>query len=256
MMNADLALARRFVAAYKPAGTLLCCAVTGAHIYGFPSADSDLDIKGIHLVPTRALLGLRRSPRGDAHDITEDFEGVECDFTTNEAGEALTILLSGNGNMLERILSPLQVVDHPHLEELQTITRKALSQRFAKHYVGFFHGCRRELLRSSTLKSLLYAYRVGLTGTHLLTSGQLETDVTVLAPQYDFEAVAALVSAKRQGREHGVLGPDIVERHTSALDRLQLMLLAAEESSPLPPTAQNADELNDWLVDRRLDNVG
>ena len=45
----DLALARRFVEAHPPPGRVLLCTITGSHNYGFPSPDSDLDIKGIHL---------------------------------------------------------------------------------------------------------------------------------------------------------------------------------------------------------------
>ena len=80
----------------------MLCAVSGAHVYGFPSPDSDLDLKGIHLAPTRELLGLR--PDLAVHDLTALHRGVECDLTTNEAGSALSLLLNGNGNMLERIL--------------------------------------------------------------------------------------------------------------------------------------------------------
>ena len=43
MLTPDLDLAHEFVAANPPHGRLLLCAVSGAHMYGFPSADSDLD---------------------------------------------------------------------------------------------------------------------------------------------------------------------------------------------------------------------
>ena len=31
--------------------------LSGAHAYGFPSPDSDLDLKAVHLAPTKSLLG-------------------------------------------------------------------------------------------------------------------------------------------------------------------------------------------------------
>jgi uncharacterized protein len=86
MLTPDLDLAREFVAANPPRGRLLLCAVSGSHTYGFPSADSDLDLKGIHLVPTRGFLGLR--PAVSVHDLTAFHRGVECDLTTNEAGQS------------------------------------------------------------------------------------------------------------------------------------------------------------------------
>jgi predicted nucleotidyltransferase len=32
--------------------------VSGAHLYGFPSPDSDIDLRGCHRLPVRALIGL------------------------------------------------------------------------------------------------------------------------------------------------------------------------------------------------------
>lgn len=38
---------------------LLFATVSGAHLYGFPSRDSDVDLRGVHLLPAADLLGLR-----------------------------------------------------------------------------------------------------------------------------------------------------------------------------------------------------
>ena len=90
MLIADLAVARGYLAHNPPPGQLLLCAVSGAHLYGSPSPDSDLDLKGVHLVPTTSLLGL--NPSTPPHDHTEVFGGVECDLTTNEAADALRLV--------------------------------------------------------------------------------------------------------------------------------------------------------------------
>lgn len=43
---------------------LLFATVSGAHLYGFPSRDSDVDLRGAHLLPAAELLALaiRRRP--------------------------------------------------------------------------------------------------------------------------------------------------------------------------------------------------
>jgi predicted nucleotidyltransferase len=97
----DTGLARRFLAERGPAGTLLLCGITGAHHYGFPSADSDIDMKGIHLAPTAELLGL--DPPAQTHDRLELFDGVECDLTSHEAMKALNLLLTGNGKRMKNL---------------------------------------------------------------------------------------------------------------------------------------------------------
>ena len=107
-MIADLELARRFLA-QKGAASPLVVGVTGAHAYGFPSADSDLDLKGVHEASATALMGLEQPPQ--TVEVVELFEGREIDYTSHEIlGHSLRLLARGNGNLLERILSPLQCV--------------------------------------------------------------------------------------------------------------------------------------------------
>ena len=39
---------------------LLFATVSGAHLYGFPSPDSDFDLRGVHVLPLREVVGLGR----------------------------------------------------------------------------------------------------------------------------------------------------------------------------------------------------
>ena len=253
MLNPDLDLARRFLDQHPPPGTLLQCAISGAHLYGFPSPDSDLDLKGIHAAPTRELLGLQ--PRTEPHDLTEDHEGTEYDLTTNEAAGALRSLLAGNGNMLERILSPYQLADTEHLAPLQALAHSTISRAYARHYAGFFTGCRREHQRMSTVKTLLYSYRVALTGIHLLTTGDLEPNLSILAPRYRFHDVAELIDRKRAGTEHGHIDPALDEHHRTRWPKLEELLAEAEHDSILPTQPPNHLEIDDWLIALRLSQV-
>ena len=56
MLTVDLDRARRFVAQRPAPGPILHVGVVGAHYYGVPSEDSDLDLKGVHLAPLPRLL--------------------------------------------------------------------------------------------------------------------------------------------------------------------------------------------------------
>ena len=248
MLPPDLPIGRRFVAAHGAPGAFLV-GVTGAHFYGFPSADSDLDLKGIHIASTREVVSLKAPP--DAVDSLGVFEGVEIDYTSQELVAALRLLLKGNGNMHERILSPFQVFDSPAVRELQTLARAAVSQKFFLHCRGFF-GRTRDDWRSAqprTVKGLLYAYRSALTGIHLLRTGECVGDVRVLAPLYGFERVAGLVERKASVREHGAM-TDAGE-FDADLERLDPLLEAARDASPLPAEASNAEALDAFLVRMR-----
>lgn len=247
MLIPDLAIARRFLAIRPPPGTLVQCAITGAHIYGFPSEDSDLDIKGMHLAPTREMLGLTKPT--EAHDALEIFEGVECDVTTHEAKTALSLLIAGNGNMLERFTSVYQLVDG--FEELAALARASVSQQSFRHYSGYLKGMRREHGLKRRAKTALYAYRVALTGTHLLRTGEVVSDVTVLAPEYG-QDVSELVAFKREHGEKCALPADLDAHHTAQFDGLAEMIWQAREDSALPERASNHAAIEDWLIRRRL----
>lgn len=256
MLIPDLDMARRFVAAHPPPGALLHVGLVGAHYYGFPSPDSDLDLKGVHLAPTPAMLGL--APPPDTHDVLRVFEGVEHDLTTHEAQKALSLLLRGNGNVLERLMTPLQLVEGDDLDQLRHLARGALSKRFASHYRGYFGGMCREHARAEApqAKTLLYAYRVALTGVHLLATGEVRGDVVENARDHGLADVEELVAFKRDAKEKSALPADLDAKHRARWPELEAMLGEALAQSPLPDEPPNADAIDAWLVNRRLRALG
>ncbi|MCP4677484.1 MAG: nucleotidyltransferase domain-containing protein [Deltaproteobacteria bacterium] len=256
MLNPNLEIGRRFVDENKPPGRMLLCAVTGSHHYGFPSPDSDLDLKGIHLAPTESLLGLE-SPV-ETQDRLEIFDGVECDFTSHEARKALKLLLSGNGNMLERILSPFQLYETDALEELIQIARDSLSKRFFKHYRGYFKGMCAEHEGSEIprAKTLLYTYRVALTGVHLLRTGKLEADLNITSQQYGFGQVIALIEFKREQGEKSALPARMDEVFKGRWLELEALLDEALAASKLPGEPLNSEEISEWLRTKRISEIG
>ncbi len=246
MLIPDLSIARRFLEARPAPGPIVQCAITGAHIYGFPSEDSDLDIKGMHLAPGDQILGLGKAL--EAHDALEIFEGVECDLTTHEAKPALVSMLQGNGNMLERFTSPHQLVDG--FEELAELARASVSKASYRHYRGYLKGMRHEHGLKHRAKTALYCYRVALTGVHLLNTGSVESDLTKLAPEYGI-GVQELVDFKREHGEKCPLPEDLDRKHTGAFDGLDQMLENALEHSSLPEASTNRASVEAWLMENR-----
>jgi hypothetical protein len=234
--------------------SLLWLALSGAHAYGFPSEDSDLDLKGVHVVPARALLGLGDAP--EAVDVLSEWKGREYDFTSNEVGQVARLLLRGNGNMFERFLGPFPVVTTPAGHRLRELARGALSRKVYHHYGGFLRGMLREYRTESAAgvrkaKRLLYAYRVALTGIHLLRKGELVTDVTALHEEYGCPAVSHLVRVKRS-RETGTIAEADEPRVLEDLLRLERDLEEAHTSSVLPEEPRNREELETLVIGLRL----
>ncbi|MGE6763781.1 nucleotidyltransferase domain-containing protein [Corallococcus interemptor] len=235
----------------------LVVSLSGAHAYGFPSHDSDLDLKCIHIAPTAALLGLQ--PRHVTAERMEVLEGVEVDYSSNELQPVLLGILQGNGNYIERVLGAITVRALPELESLKPLVRATLSRRIHRHYRGFAHGQLREWEKSGfkSVKKLLYVLRTTLTGTHALRTGEVETDVTVLLEPYGFGQARALVERKRSG-EHIELDDALGEQWRREVSRAFEVLDAADEASvlPLEPQPEAVAALEGWMLDVRRRRFG
>lgn len=228
----------------------LVVSLSGAHAYGFPSPDSDLDLKSIHIEPTRHLLSLRWEHR--PAERLEVVDGVEIDYSSNELHPVLCGILQGNGNYIERVLGPLALRAAPELEALKPLVRRALSRRIHRHYRGFATSQLREWEKGGfrSAKKLLYVLRTTLTGTHALHTGEVVTDVTRLLDTYGFGEARELVEQKRRG-EKAELPDAMVERWKGQVQRAFENLDAARERSPLPEDPAHVEELDAWLLDVR-----
>jgi predicted nucleotidyltransferase len=219
--------------------------LSGAHAYGFPSPDSDLDLKAIHVARTADLLGF--DVPAPTVDRAEVIDGVEIDYTSNELAHALCGILEGNGNFIERALGRMTALSSPLLSELRPLTQRSLSRRVHRHYRGFALNQLKFLEKEPSAKKLLYVLRTTLTGIHVLETGQLEPDLTRLMNDYGVPEAAELVERKRAGERVG-LDAVLVEHWRPRVDGLFLRLDVAREKSPLPHEPPNEPEVREWLL--------
>jgi predicted nucleotidyltransferase len=226
---------------------LLFATVSGAHLYGFPSRDSDVDLRGVHLLPTAALTGLRE-PEETRSRIWQR-EGVEMDLVSHDLRKFVRLMLRRNGYVLEQLLSPLIVHTTEAHRELVALAPAVLTSNHAHHYRGFATTQWRLFERTGELKPLLYTFRVLLTGIHLMRAGEVRAHLPMLlgevpaAPGYLPELIAAKADAEHaeaRGPRRAALVADVVALHT-ALDEAQAM-------SALPATPSGFDALHDLVV--------
>jgi predicted nucleotidyltransferase len=95
---------------------LLFVTISGAHLYGFPSPDSDFDLRGVHVLPVLEVVGLKTGP--DTLELSNVRDGLEIDLVTHDARKFFSLLLKRNGYVLEQLYSPLVVLTTPEHEEL------------------------------------------------------------------------------------------------------------------------------------------
>lgn len=243
-------IAQRVLAEESQRREHLVVSLSGAHAYGFPSPDSDLDLKAVHVAPTASLLGLYE--RQETADRLEVIEGVEIDYTSNELQVVLRGVLAGNGNFLERLLGPSVLQESPNLIALRPLVAAALSKKVYRLYRGFAMSQRKELEASPqpTTKRILYVLRTALTGVHLLRTREVVTDLGQICERYGFSAARGLIDAKRAG-EKSPLAKEVLVAWQGALGRAFALLDQALADSPLPEEA-DPRPLEAWLIALRL----
>ena len=122
------------IAARQP-HPLLFATVSGAHLYGFPSPDSDYDLRGVHILPLRQVVGLDPGP--ETIEVSDVVDGLELDLVTHDAYKFFGLLLKRNGYVLEQLTSPLVVVTTPAHEELKALVPQLITLHHSHHYFGF-----------------------------------------------------------------------------------------------------------------------
>lgn len=239
------------VAAAQPY-PLLFATISGAHLYGFPSPDSDYDLRGVHVLPVDEVIGL--TPGRETIEASTVRDGVPVDLVTHDAKKFFRLLLKQNGYVLEQLYSPLIVHTTPIHEELKAIAKGCITRHHIHHYLGFAESQWKlfEKERPRRAKPLLYVYRVLLTGIHLMRTGKVEAKLLQLNEAFQLPYVPDLVGRKLAGAEASLLCDADLTWHRGEYHRLIRELQGAAETSRLPdrPSAQPA--LHDLLLRLRL----
>ena len=239
-------VARRFIEARERERAHLVVYLSGAHAYGFPSPDSDLDLKCVHVAGTRELVGL--VPYEEPKDVIEVVEGVELDYGSNELSPVLRGAIKGNGNFLERILGELVLGgDRALLDEARAVVKPLLSRRVAKHYGGFAASQLKAFDQKPSAKRALYVLRTAATGRCMLARGEVVTDVARLGDFVPRE-IDELLAIKRTG-ERQELARDHAQAWRTRLVEAIDAVDAAWPSSVLPehPPQSAIDAVDAWL---------
>ncbi len=211
---------------------LIFATISGAHLYGFPSPDSDYDLRGVHVLPLRDVLGLEE--RAETIEVSEVRDGLELDLVTHDAEKFFRLLLKRNGYVLEQLCSPLIVQTTPEHAELRALVPQLLTRHHAHHYLGFAETQWRLFLNETPqrVKPLLYVFRLNET--------------------FQLTYIPDLVARKLAGPEHGALADADVAFFAQEFVRLRGALEAARDATQLPETPSARPALSDLLVRLRL----
>ncbi len=113
--------------------TILFAVESGSRAWGFPSPDSDNDVRFLYVRPLSQYLGLE-TPR----DVIERPLEEPWDLNGWDLSKALRLLVKGNATVSEWLSSPLIYREHGSLPYRlrDLIKRNASPQASARHYYG------------------------------------------------------------------------------------------------------------------------
>ena len=231
---------------------LLFATISGAHLYGFASLDSDYDLRGVHILSLDKVLGLY--PLQNTIEVSKIIDNLELDLVTHDLHKFFKLLLKRNGYVLEQLYSPLIVYSTAEHNELKAIAKSCITRHHVHHYLGFAKTQWRLLNKENPpkVKPLLYLYRVLLTGIYLMQTGKIESNLNYLNKEFALPYISDLIALKVKGQEQEKIHNIDLKFHQHEYERLREKLTLSSQNSHLPdlPTAKNA--LNDLLIRIRL----
>lgn len=151
---------------------LLACE-TGSRAWGFPSPDSDYDVRLIYVHKRDWYLGLT-----DAKDSLQVmYENNDLDFSGWDLRKCLRLLMKSNAALLERIQSPIiYQADTSFMNEIMNIATPCYSRRTTlHHFLGLAKRSYADIVDSKQykLKKFFYALRAATACRWIIVKQQM-----------------------------------------------------------------------------------
>lgn len=233
-------------------------AVTGSHIYGFPSEEgSDVDVRGFHVVDAEryAMLdGPRVQIVVNQDGLTEGFEDYpEIDLVSYELRKFGALLYKANFNVLEVVFAGEEVINGVPLE--LAALRRSIQDRLPidvpRTYFGMAKSNYWKHLNPNresytpTAKKFLYVLRGLMAAQYVQAERTIEADVRALSEHVlgDTDLVDDLIAVKRDA-ESAEVDEDLAARADETITRL------FNEAEPPERVDKSGyrDALDEWML--------
>lgn len=218
---------------------------SGSRAWGFPSADSDYDIRFIYLHPREWYLSIHE--RRDVIDPA--IEGL-IDMGGWDLRKSLRLLQKGNASLIEWLNSPIVYFRDPAVAEpLSALAREAFRPETATHhYLALARRARKALHKNERwrLKDVFYALRAVLCARHIIEAGDAPpVPLAPLLERYVSDPLKALIEdhirAKLDQRESDSVEPSAPIE--TFLDREQAYCRGHIPKNPTPCDTARFDVL-------------
>jgi predicted nucleotidyltransferase len=235
--------------------TILMAVESGSRAWGFPSPDSDNDVRFFYVRPLSHYVGLE-APR----DVVEQPIDGLWDVNGWDLGKALRLLVKGNATVAEWLSSPLIYREHgPFPYKLRDlIKRNASPAASARHYYGLTKTCfQSEIGSRPTAELVEEAAAAGATLKGITT-------VNLKKYLYALRGAACIAWIKRYDEvppmtlphlaSHDILPSDTRDEMTKLL-RLKATMGEFGHGVRIKALDNFIVEQMDWVIERRMDRL-
>jgi len=229
-------------------GTPLLLVLAGSHSFGFPSQNSDYDVRGVYLAPTEKFLGIRERAGERNFEYMSPDRGL--DVSVEELGKFMGLVAKSNGGRVEWLNNPLTLSVSPEYHTLRGLVNDCgISKRLLNQYLQFARKTWEGQNGLEGVKRDLHALRAYMVGITLVREGQLVSDITDLNKRFNIPLIPQMIELKEQDEQSAAQSYDrqYLARMIYSLDAL-LARYAVNSSLPEKP---NQSALNDFLVNLR-----
>lgn len=223
-------------------GNPLFLVVSGSHMFGFPSKNSDIDIRGVFITPTAELLGLDKTKE------TYRIEEGKLDLSICELGHYLKHVAKSNGNYLEWVNSPYLIHTSEDFVDLKNIVNSSISKEIYDYHSHFAKDLWDSAVKTKEVKEFLYAFRIYMAGINLLRDCEVRANINKLNKKFRIPIIGELINYKKS--EEHIKYPKSLAHIESELRKLSEILDQEHKNSRLPSMPDKI-RINNYLIKLR-----
>ena len=246
-------------------GKILYLMVSGSHLFGFESPDSDIDYRGCWQINTRKLLGYHRpkdfvewkimKERMTKDDVAEH-DIYDKEVVLDELQKEIKLLVAGNCNHWEHLTAIPLLTSPEHAEILKLLDINNSMMGIYHSYRGMAYQNYKKFILGGkhTVKKYLYVLRGLMAGSWVVENKTIQPNIGILAEHYNSPVVKELIDLKKRGMEKDPVNKNLdkynreVDGWFNYIDSLGKGLVSTE----LKVLQERDEVISDWLLKTRL----
>lgn len=234
-------------------GTLFNVYISGSHLYGWNSVDSDIDIRGSILLDKENFLGLK-----NAKEVFDVKDEGNYDIVLFELKKLISLALKGNCNILEELNAP-QLYKTASFVTLRNMVNNAFGKNgIYNSYRGLAEFNYKKFIMQgrNTVKKYLYVFRGLMAGIYCLRTGKVQPNIVELNKHFKIEEVDKLLEIKLAGKEQEPLKDMDQALLDKKINELFDMIDEAYIKSKIPekPAEEDIETIDKYLIKLRVDS--